>query len=79
MPLIETDLRLEDGRLKGTIKNASTEVLERPAVVLGGTVAVLADLEPGAEANVDTLGRIGVFGQSLSDQVVGQVFVSDRG
>ena len=53
VPLIEADLRLEDGRLKGTVKNASSQRLERPAVVLGQTVAVLDDLEPGAEATVD--------------------------
>src|SRR6185295_1758113 len=47
VPLIETDLRLENGRLKGTVTNRSTERLERPAVVLGGTVAALQDLEPG--------------------------------
>ena len=29
VPLIEADLRLEDGRLKGTVKNASSQRLER--------------------------------------------------
>ncbi len=40
VPLIETDLRLEDGRLKGTIRNASSGLLQNSAVVLGGTVVV---------------------------------------
>lgn len=74
VPLIEADLRLEDGHLKGTIKNASSQRLERPAVVLGQTVAVLKDLEPGAEAKVDVAVQFGQFGQSLSDKVVGQSF-----
>jgi hypothetical protein len=72
VPLIEADLRLQDGRLKGTVKNASTQALERPAVVLGETVAVLDDLAPGAEASVDVAVQFGQFTQSLSDKVVGQ-------
>jgi hypothetical protein len=74
VPLIETDFRLEDGRLKGTVRNLSDQRLERAAVVLGGTVARLADLEPGAEATVDVLVQNVLFGQSLSDKVVGQIF-----
>ena len=38
-----------------------TQVLERPAVVLGQTVAVLDDLEPGAEASVDVAVQSGQF------------------
>ena len=74
VPLVEADLRLEDGRLKGTVKNASSQRLERPAVVLGQTVAVLDDLEPGAEATIDVAVQFGQFQQSLSDKVVGQFF-----
>jgi hypothetical protein len=74
VPLIETNLRLEDGRLKGSVKNLSDQQLDRPAVVLGGTVARLADLPPGAEAEVDVAVQNVQFGQSLSDKVVGQMF-----
>ncbi len=38
IPLVETDFRLEDGRLRGTVTNASNQRLARPAVVLGQTV-----------------------------------------
>ena len=80
VPLIQASLRLEDGHLKGTVKNASSQRLERPAVVLGGTVVVLDDLEPGAQATVDSALQPGAgFGQSLSDKVVGQMFFSDTG
>ena len=48
--------------------------LEKPAVVLGGTVAVLADLAPGATQTVDTPLVAGQFGQPLSDKVVGAIF-----
>ncbi|MDO8485063.1 MAG: hypothetical protein Q7S35_08980 [Candidatus Limnocylindrales bacterium] len=77
VPLIRTNLRLEDGRLKGTVKNLSNERLDKPAVVLGGTVATLKDLEPGAEATIDVLVQNVLFGQSLSDKVVGQIFFGD--
>lgn len=77
VPLIETNLRLQDGRLMGTITNRSSERLEKPAVVLGGTVANLEDLEPGAEATVDVRVQNNLFGQSLSDKVVGQIFFGD--
>jgi hypothetical protein len=77
VPLIQTDLRLQDGRLKGSVKNASNVPLERPAVVLGGTVAVLPDLAPGAEASVDVPVVSNQFGASLSDRVVGPLFFSD--
>jgi hypothetical protein len=78
VPLIETDLRLEDGHLRGTIKNASSQRLERPAVVLGQTVALLKDIEPGATATVDVVAAFNPFGQTLSDRIVGQSFFTDR-
>ena len=62
---------------EGTVRNLSSERLERPAVVLGGTVATLEDLEPGAEATVDVQIQNKLFGQSLSDKVVGQIFFGD--
>lgn len=77
VPLIETDIRLEDGRLVGTVRNASTETLLKPAVVLGGTVATLPDLAPGASATLDTRLESGQFGQQLSDRIVGPIFFGD--
>src|SRR4029077_2903312 len=79
VPLVQANLRLEDGRLKGTVKNASAGRLESPAVVFGGTVAVLADLEPGSEARVAVPLQTNHFGRSLSDLVVGQLFFGDGG
>lgn len=77
VPLVKTDLGVTNGRLSGTITNASDVAIERPAVVLGTTVAVLDDLAPGATAKVETaLTQVG-FGQSLSDRVVGPTFFSD--
>ena len=79
VPLVQADLRLEDGHLRGTVKNASDEVLLKPAVVLGGTVAKLADLAPGASANVDVALQAVQMGQQLSDKIVGPVFFGNPG
>jgi hypothetical protein len=74
VPLVESDLRLEDGRLRGTVTNASDEALLAPAVVLGGTVAKLADLGPGASATIDVAMQAVQVGQQLSDKIVGPIF-----
>ena len=77
VPLIDADLRVADNHLTGTIHNASSGVIEKPAIVLGSTVAVLDDLAPGATARVDTALSPGAFGQALSDRVVGPAFFGD--
>ena len=77
VPLVEADLTLVDGRLQGTVRNASDQRLEKPAVVLGSTVQVLKDLDPGQSATVDVAVQPSFFGQSISDKVVGSVFFPD--
>lgn len=77
VPLVQADLRLEGGRLKGTVTNASQESLLKPAVVLGGTVATLKDLAPGESATVDVAMAPFQMGQQLSDKIVGPVFFGD--
>jgi hypothetical protein len=77
VPLIETALRLENGRLKGTVRNASNERLEKATVVLGGTVAKIDDLEPGEAATVDQPMQHFELGSQLSDRIVGPVFFGD--
>jgi hypothetical protein len=79
VPLVQTDLRLEDGHLRGTVTNASTERLLAPAVVLGSTVAKLSDLAPGAKADLDVALQPVQMGQQLSDRVVGPLFGDIRG
>lgn len=71
-PRIEADLRLDGGRVVGTIHNASDRVLERPAVVLGTGVVVLADLAPGATAQVSMQAEPDAFGRALSERIFGQ-------
>ncbi len=74
VPLVTAELRLENGRFKGTVTNASDETLFQPAVVLGGTVAKLDDLAAGATATIDIATQPFQFGQQLSDRIVGQLF-----
>ena len=79
VPLLASSLSLRDGRLVGTIRNDSEELLERPAVVLGGSVLVLRDMPPGTEHTIDLAVRPNQFGQTLSDRILGTVFLSDAG
>ncbi|MDF2735419.1 MAG: hypothetical protein K0S97_2042 [Chloroflexota bacterium] len=79
VPLVEAELRLEDGRLKGTVTNASDEVLLKPVVVLGGTVAKLSDLAPGASESIDVKLQSVQMGQQLSDRIVGPVNYGEMG
>ena len=77
VPLIAADLQLVDGRLKGSVTNQSSLTLQDPAVVLGSTVQKLSDLAPGATAQVDVPLAQVMFGQQLSDRVVGPVDFGD--
>jgi hypothetical protein len=77
VPLIHADLQLTNGVVTGTIRNDSAKVLEAPAVVLGGSVVVLADIQPGASADVNLRISPNLMGTALSDKVVGQVFFND--
>jgi hypothetical protein len=78
VPRVTTDLRLVDGSLTGTITNLSDQLLEKPAIVLGGSVAVLKDLAPGASQTVSLVLRRNVtFGEQLSNKILGAVFFSD--
>jgi hypothetical protein len=78
VPRLSADLRLENGRLVGTIRNGSDRLLQRVAIVLGGSLAVVGDISPGAGAKVDLIVRgDNTFGQSLSDRIIGPAFFGD--
>jgi hypothetical protein len=80
VPKIHSDLALADGKLTGVIRNDSTTTLEKPAIVLGGTVKVLKDIAPGETVQVSTaLTTSAFFGQSLSDRIFGQMFFGNSG
>ncbi len=73
-PQLAVELRLDGDRLIGSVKNLSGITLEKPAVVLGASVALLDDIAPGQERAVDLRLTGPQFGQPLSDRVVGQIF-----
>jgi hypothetical protein len=73
-PKITASVRLDGGRLRGTIRNESTVTLEQPAIVLGGTVATMSDLPPGATATVDAEVTGNPFGQGITERVLGGGF-----
>ncbi|MEW5990669.1 MAG: hypothetical protein AB1736_04885 [Chloroflexota bacterium] len=78
-PLIEASLKLKDGLLSGTVRNRSDVELERVAVVLGSSVAVIGDIAVGAETEVKLRPSGNAFFESLADRVFGQVFFGDTG
>ena len=78
VPKIHADLQLVDGVIEGKIRNDSAMVLESPAVVLGGSVVVLADIPPGKEGVVRLRLAAGQFGIPLSDKLFGMGFAPDN-
>jgi hypothetical protein len=71
-PTVTADLRLEDGRIRGTITNQSDRPLVAPAIVLGSSVARFPDIAPGASVDVSmTISTNLVNESNLSDRVVG--------
>jgi hypothetical protein len=77
VPRLHADLALAGGTLRGTIQNLSAEVLEKPAVVLGGSVVVLRDLQPGGQQSISLPIRSTNPGESLSDRILGPTFFGD--
>ena len=74
-PKVSADLRLDGDHLKGAVHNESTITIERPVIVLGGSVAILHDLAPGATETVDVRATGNAFGQSLGDRMFGSSFL----
>jgi hypothetical protein len=72
-PVVDAELRLEGGRLVGTVVNHSDRAIQAASIVLGSSVQNLGDLAPGATANVNLEVASGnTFNPvQLSDKVVG--------
>jgi hypothetical protein len=79
VPLVRADVRLEGGRLKGTITNGSDQLIQDAAVVLGGSVVRIGDLQPGATQTIDAALQGGQMHQPLADKVVGPQFFGEPG
>ncbi len=73
-PAVSAALRLENGRIKGSITNASSLTLTSPAIVLGGSALKLPDIAPGATTDIDLPLSTNLVNQTnLSDRVVGSM------
>ncbi len=72
-PVVDASLRLEDGKITGTVTNRSQRTLEEPALVLGGSAVKLKDIPAGATVDVTFPISLNanVNGVSLSERVVG--------
>jgi hypothetical protein len=70
-PRMKATLALDEGTLKGTFENASDEILESVAVVLGGSVLSLGDVAGHETRTVSLPVRDNPFQIGLADQVVG--------
>jgi hypothetical protein len=71
-PKVSASLRLDEGRIRGTVTNDSDKTLIAPALVLGSSAVKLRDVPPGETIDVDLLLTSNGFnGQALSDVVVG--------
>ena len=81
VPLIAADLKLDDGKVVGTITNQSDKVLEKPAVVLGSSAQVVGgDLAPGQPSTVDMRLEQNPFAVAqLSERIVGNAFFDGSG
>ena len=79
-PTVEADLRIEQNRLRGSLRNASPRTLLGAALVLGTNVAVLGDVGPGQTKAIDLALAGDVFGGQLSERIFGaQVFPGTTG
>ena len=71
-PKVSASLRLDEGRIRGTVTNDSDQTLIAPALVLGSSASMLPTSPPAQTADVDLrLTANGFNGQALSDTVVG--------
>lgn len=73
-PRMRVSLELSDGTLTGTFENASDQLLEGVAVVLGSSVSVLGDVPAHTSKPVSLRIQANPFGNGLADQVVGAPF-----
>jgi hypothetical protein len=79
-PVVEATLRLENGRIVGTVTNKSATPLIAPALVFGASSVTFKDLAAGATAQVSLPLTANPFNQpSLSDRIVGQISFNGNG
>ncbi|HWP64263.1 MAG TPA: hypothetical protein VNO86_12420 [Candidatus Binatia bacterium] len=77
VPLVEADLRVVDGIIRGRLVNRSTIRLLAPAVVFGSSAVTLPELAPGASTSIELPLSRGAFGANLADRIVGAYPAAD--
>lgn len=77
VPLVTAALTFRDGIVSGLITNGSDITLEKVALVLGGSVALVGDMPAGNSKQVSLRPAGDPLGQSLGDRIFGQVFFGD--
>ena len=78
VPLVEADLRLENGRLKGTVtQRLRPRRCSSPRSSWAGRSPPSRTWPPARAPTVDVAVQNGQFGQQLSDKIVGPVFFGD--
>lgn len=79
VPRVSATLELKDGVLVGTVTNHSEVRLEKVAVVLGSSVDVLGDIEPGSSVKVSITPSTNQAGVPLSDRILGSTSFGELG
>ncbi|GIW20473.1 MAG: hypothetical protein KatS3mg065_0769 [Chloroflexota bacterium] len=77
VPLVEADLRVVDGIIRGRLVNRSTIRLLAPAVVFGSSAVTLPELAPGASTSIELPLSRGAVGANLADRIVGAYPAAD--
>lgn len=73
-PQVSADLAVEDGRLTGTLTNASATPLHDAAIVVGAAAKKLGDIDPGETVDISLTVGVNPFNQmGLSDRILDQM------
>lgn len=79
-PALDIDLRLEEGKIVGSVRNDSATTIEDAAVILGATVVRIGDIPAGERLAIGPAALDATpCCQQLSDRLVGQVFTDFGG
>lgn len=79
-PRVDADLHLGEGRIEGSVINASDKTLEQVTVVYGTSFQALGDMAPGQSYAVDfstSSGAFDQFGASMAQRMFPDVSLGD--
>jgi hypothetical protein len=77
-PAVESDLRISQGKLQGTITNKSDAPLQHVAITFGGGIAVMPELGAGETRSIEVdTASFTPYGTQLSERMFGSGFSRD--